>query len=197
MVAMPALMTDAVVRLAEHAERRPASLLLTTRGRDYGYADFARRAQLVAAALRAAGLEPARRVALFLEEYDQFFVSMFGVWLAGGVVVPLNTSLPRRDVDGLLAKSSPDLVVVPDEVTLADAGLPRLVVRADAGGLVDGLEAVGGVATPAGFAGATPAAGPDAGTATGTGRDGTVSPPAGRDGAAAPPVGPDELAMLM
>ncbi|HSL96184.1 MAG TPA: class I adenylate-forming enzyme family protein [Thermoleophilia bacterium] len=187
MVAMPALMTDAVARLAEHAERRPDSLLLATRGREYAYADFARRADAVAAALRAAGLAPARRVALFLEEYDQFFVAMFGVWLAGGVVVPLNTSLPRRDVDGLLVKSSPDLVVVPDEATLPDVGLPRLVVRTDAGGLVDGLEPAGGAAPAGGLAGAAaPAAGLDA----------AGSPAGGLDGASSP-VGPDELAMLM
>ncbi len=188
MVAMPALMTDAVARLAEHAECRPDSLLLTTRGREYGYADFARRAGAVAASLRAAGLAPARRVALFVEEYDHFFVTMFGVWLAGGVVVPLNTSLPRRDVDGLLAKSSPDLVVVPDEATLADAGLPRLVVHADAGGLVDGVEPVP-AAVPAGEA---------AGDAGPTGARSGGARPAGEAATdARSPAGPDELAMLM
>ncbi len=140
-------------------------------------------------------LAPARRAALFLEEYDQFFVTMFGVWLAGGVVVPLNTSLPRRDVDGLLAKSSPDLVVVPDEVTLADAGLPRLAVRTDGAGLVDGLEAVGGV-SPAGELGgaAAPAARLDVATASAAGLD--AAPASVLEGAPLP-VGPDELAMLM
>ncbi|MBN2203594.1 MAG: acyl--CoA ligase [Thermoleophilia bacterium] len=197
MVAMPALMTDAVARLAEHAELRPDSLLLTTRGREYGYADFARRAGAVATALRGAGLAPARRAALFLEEYDHFFVTMFGVWLAGGVVVPLNTSLPRRDVGGLLAKSSPDLVIVPDEATLADAGLPRLVVHADTAGLVDGLEAAGGASLAGALSGATrPAAGLDAATAAGAGLDGMVTPPAGLDGNSSP-VAADDLAMLM
>jgi len=192
MVAMPALMTDAVARLAEHAEHRPGALLLTTRGRDYPYGEFARRAGAVAAALRAAGFAPGRRAALYVEEYDEFFVGMFGVWLAGGVCVPLNTSLPRRDVDFLLGKSSPDLVVVPDEATLADAGVARLVVRRDDAGLVDG-------AAPAGAPGEG-GAGAGAGAPARAGDRRPAAPAAaggGASGGAPSPVGPDELAMLM
>ena len=55
------------------------------------------------------------RVALVLEEYDQFFVGMIGAWLAGAVVVPLNVSLPQRDVDWLLAKAQPRALLVPDD----------------------------------------------------------------------------------
>jgi long-chain acyl-CoA synthetase len=173
MVPAPTLMTDAVARLAEHAERRPEALLLTTHDREYSYGDFMVRSEGVAAGLRAAGLTSRRRAALYLEEYDDFFVAMFAVWLAGGVVVPLNTSLPRRDVDHLLGKAAPDLIVVADEALLADAGVPRVVLRRD------GTGRVSGAAPASDGAGVSP----DAAGATAAG------------GAA--PVAPDELAMLM
>ncbi len=146
----PPLMTDAVARLRHWAAERPDAVLLATRGRTYTYADTLRRAAAVAAALRAAGTTRGARVALCLEEYDQFFVSMLGVWLAGGVVVPLNTSLPGADVDWLLEEGGA-------EPRGAAAGrsdgdrLPRrrgrlrgaLVVGTDEAGMVSGLQGAG------------------------------------------------------
>ena len=40
------------------------------------------------------------RVATLLEEYDAFFATTFAVWMGGGVVVPLNTSLPAPTSSG-------------------------------------------------------------------------------------------------
>ena len=101
------LMTDAVARLRRWAAERPEAVLLLTRGRAYTYDDVLRRASTVAAGLGAAGGGRGRRVALLLEEYDELFVCMLGAWLAGAVVVPLNTSLPAADVAWLIAKCAP------------------------------------------------------------------------------------------
>jgi acyl-CoA synthetase (AMP-forming)/AMP-acid ligase II len=145
------LMTDAVARLRRWAAERAGETLLRTRGRVYTYSDMEARATRVAAALLAAAGRRGARVALVLEEYDQFFVCMLGAWLAGQVVVPLNTSLPQRDLDWLVGKSQPDVIVVPgDESCPTPADGPvRLVVKADADGLVDGVRAAGGEAAPA------------------------------------------------
>ena len=144
-------MTDAVARLRRWAAERADETLLRTRGRAYTYADMEARATRVAAALLAAAGRRGARVALVLEEYDQFFVCMLGAWLAGKVVVPLNTSLPQHDVEWLVGKSQPDVIVLPDEETCPtpDGGPVRLVVTADADGLVDGVRAAGGEAAPA------------------------------------------------
>ena len=144
------LMTDAVARLRRWAAERADATLLRTRGRVYTYADMEARATRVAAALLAAAGRRGARVALVLEEYDQFFVCMLGAWLAGQVVVPLNTSLPQRDVDWLVGKSRPDVIVLPDDEACptAEGGPVRLVVTADADGLVDGVRAAGGEAAP-------------------------------------------------
>jgi len=180
-------MTDAVARLRRWAKERPDAVLLATRGRTYTYADTLRRAAAVAAALRAAGTTRGARVALCLEEYDQFFVSMLGVWLAGGVVVPLNTSLPQADVDWLLGKAAPTHLVLPADdasATGAAAAKPaprRLVVGTDATGKVSGLR---GSAAPADGAAAHAAAHAAAGSAP-------------IDLAELEPVHEDELAMIM
>ena len=145
------LMTDAVARLRRWAAERADATLLRTRGRAYTYADVEARATRVAAALLAAAGRRGARVALVLEEYDQFFVCMLGAWLAGQVVVPLNTSLPQHDVEWLVGKSQPDVIVLPDDDTCPtpDDGPVRLVVTADAEGLVDGVRGAGGEAAPA------------------------------------------------
>jgi acyl-CoA synthetase (AMP-forming)/AMP-acid ligase II len=144
-------MTDAVARLRRWTAERAGATLLRTRGRVYTYADMEARATRVAATLLAAAGRRGARVALVLEEYDQFFVCMLGAWLAGQVVVPLNTSLPQHDVDWLLDKSRPDVVVLADDEACptAEGGPVRLVVTADADGLVDGVRAAGGEAAPA------------------------------------------------
>ena len=172
-------MTDAVARLRRWAEVGPDAVLLATRGRTYTYADTLRRATAVAAALRAAATTRGARVALCLEEYDQFFVSMLGVWLAGGVVVPLNTSQPVADVDWLIGKAAPTHLVLPADdpsapgAAAAKPGPRRLVVSTDEAGMVSGLR---GSAAPADAA------------ATGS---------APVDLAELEPVREDELAMIM
>jgi acyl-CoA synthetase (AMP-forming)/AMP-acid ligase II len=145
------LMTDAVARLRRWAAERADATLLRTRGRAYTYSDTEARATRVAAALRAAAGRRGARVALVLEEYDQFFVCMLGAWLAGLVVVPLNTSLPQHDVDWLLGKSRPDVIVLPDDEACptGGGGPVRLVVTADERGLVGGVRAAGGESAPA------------------------------------------------
>ncbi len=132
-------MTDALARLRRWAAERPEAVLLLTRGRAYSYAEFLRRAQAVAAALQAAGGGRGGRVALYLDEYDQYYVCMFGAWLAGALVVPLNVTLPATDIDWLLARSAPDVLIVADDGECVSASCTRLVVAADADGLVGGL----------------------------------------------------------
>jgi acyl-CoA synthetase (AMP-forming)/AMP-acid ligase II len=133
-------MTDAVARLRRWAGVRPGATLLATHGRTYTYAVMVERAAAVAEGLVAAGCRPGTRVALLLEEYDHFFVCMMGAWMAGGVVVPLNTSLPRADLEWLVARAEPALLVLPGEShEWAGAGPELLAVDAGEDGLVAGL----------------------------------------------------------
>jgi long-chain acyl-CoA synthetase len=182
----PDLMTDAVARLRWWAARQPGSLLLTTRDRTYTYSDALARAERVAADLSAAGAERGDRVALHLEDYDRFFIAMLGVWLAGGVVVPLNTSLPVADVAWLVAKARPRYMLTPDDASCPAEGPRRLVVRTDGAGMVSGLRAAVAAEAPGG----TEVRG-------GEEPPGAPRPPTAPESRSEPAVGPGELAMIM
>jgi long-chain acyl-CoA synthetase len=137
-------MTDAVAQLMAVAGAEPQQSLLLTRGREFTYESFVGRAGAVVSQLRMAGFARGDRVALFMEEYDDFFVTMFAVWLAGGVVVPLNTSLPLTDLAGLVAKSRPRFLLVPDEEA-CPVDVPRrvCVVVGELGTVRPGFTAIG------------------------------------------------------
>ena len=138
-------MKHAVERLLELALRQPDSQLLATRGRTYSYAQFVERAAGELAALRAAGFARGDRVATLLEEYDAFFTTTFAVWMGGGVVVPLNTSLPQADIEWLIARAQPRFVATSTADTALPGGVARLVVDADAipATAPDGLDIIG------------------------------------------------------
>jgi acyl-CoA synthetase (AMP-forming)/AMP-acid ligase II len=106
-------MDDAVATLLEHTRARPDAALLLTGGRTYTYADFTGRVYAMVERLRAAGLARGDRVATLLDEYDDFFVAALAIWMAGGCLVPLNTSLPASDVEWLVGKARPALLLVP------------------------------------------------------------------------------------
>ncbi len=131
-------MDSAVATLLELAADDPARPLLLTEGRTLTYGEFAGRAASLAAALRTAGLGRGDRVATLIEDYDAFFLSMFAVWLAGGVLVPLNTSLPAADVDWLLDKARPRLLLVTTGAAGPRRGVSCLTVAAEGPGAEPG-----------------------------------------------------------
>ncbi len=123
-------MIDAVQTLLSWADRQPQRPLLIAGGRTYSYADVVNQAGGLVAQLRAAGLERGQRVAMLLEDYDSFFVSMYAIWLAGGVAVPLNTSLPASDIEWLIGKARPALLLVPGSGAKLPAGAAQVAAAA-------------------------------------------------------------------
>ena len=65
--------------------------------RQISYAQFWAQAQDFAAHLLAQGLNAGDRVALILPNRIEAAVACYGIWLAGGVVVPLNAQARVRD----------------------------------------------------------------------------------------------------
>lgn len=74
------------------------------------YAGFARRAGQVAAGLRARGVVPGDRVALFMRNVPDYLVVFYGIWIAGGVVVPINAKLHPREAAFILRDAGARIV---------------------------------------------------------------------------------------
>lgn len=128
-----------LLRQAQAHGDRPALFL----GRDClaDYAGFHAQAAALAGGLGAQGLRPGDRVALFITNAPAFLVILYGIWMAGGVAVPVNAKLHGReaawimgDAGAVLAFASAGLA---DDLVAAirqEEGTTR-VIRADAEGL--------------------------------------------------------------
>ena len=91
----PASVVEAFVR---HAEETPEKKCLRFEGELWTYDRLRGRADDLAAALKAWGLKPGERVALFLGNSPDFLAAYLGTHRAGGVIVPVNTQYRRGEL---------------------------------------------------------------------------------------------------
>ncbi|HEU4370265.1 MAG TPA: AMP-binding protein [Methylomirabilota bacterium] len=111
------------------ARRRPDKTALVCDGRRVTYADLDRRANGIAHALLAAGVDRGDRVAIFLENSVEAVAALFGVLKAGAVLVIVNPTT-KADKVAYIVNDCRAVAVVTDERRQADlagrlAGLPR------------------------------------------------------------------------
>ena len=83
----------------------------------YSYADFYRRARLLAEALTRSGLQPGDRVATLMWNHYAHFESYFGIIAAGGVLHTLNLRLSPEDI-AYIANHAGDRFLIVDDVLL-------------------------------------------------------------------------------
>ena len=96
MATPPASIVEAFVG---NAERTPEKTCLLFEGERWTYEGLRGRAEAFAEALKAWGLEPGERVALFLGNSPDLLAAYLGTQLAGGVVVPVNTQYRRGELE--------------------------------------------------------------------------------------------------
>lgn len=99
------------------ADRDPAATAVTqcaldgtTRSLTYG--ELARAKNELAAALRAAGVRPGRRVAVAVPRTIEQVVALVAIVSAGGAYVPLDTAYPDGRLEYVLADAAPQVVLV-------------------------------------------------------------------------------------
>ncbi|MFC8714862.1 amino acid adenylation domain-containing protein [Streptomyces sp. NPDC057197] len=109
----------------------------TTRSLTYG--ELAEAKDTLAAALRAAGVRPGRRVAVAVPRSVEQVVALLAIVSAGGAYVPLDTAYPDERLEYILADAAPQTVLVgPGErdrftALLERAGVAaRVLVQGDA-----------------------------------------------------------------
>src|ERR687886_2206745 len=149
MAACPASIVEAFVR---HAERAPEKLCLRFEGEQWTYDRLHGRAETFAAALRAWGLEPGERVALFLGNSPDFLAAYLGTHLAGGVVVPVNTQYRHGELRHIFEDAGVRLCFTDGERKPELEGvriqLPHLEAVIAAGRELEGFLETGGAGEP-------------------------------------------------
>src|SRR5881227_628842 len=115
-------------RNAQTLKERPA---VVHGSRRLNYAELEQRCTRLASALRDRGLERHDRVAILAPNSPALLEAHYGVPLAGGVLVALNTRLSAKEIDYILRDSGAKTLLV-------DAELSELVNPAD----LDGIETV-------------------------------------------------------
>ncbi len=97
--------------LTESAERSPESPAIRLGGIELGYGQLDDLSARLATLLREKGFEPGDRVGVMLPNVPEFPVAYYGVLRAGGVVVPMNVLLKRREIAFYLEDSGAKLLL--------------------------------------------------------------------------------------
>jgi long-chain acyl-CoA synthetase len=97
--------------VSEGAVRAPTSAAVRLGAEELSYAQLDDLSARLAALLRARGLERGDRVGLMLPNVLEFPIAYYGVLRAGGVVVPMNVLLKRREIAFYLEDSGARLLL--------------------------------------------------------------------------------------
>src|SRR5947209_19853686 len=89
-------------RNAQSLGQRPA---VVHGERRFNYAELEERCNRLASALRNRGLEKHDRVAILAPNTPALLEAHYGIPLAGGVLVAMNTRLTKRDIEHILKDS--------------------------------------------------------------------------------------------
>jgi long-chain acyl-CoA synthetase len=97
--------------VTESAARTPASVAVRLDGLELTYADLDDRSARLAALLRERGLRQGDRIGVMLPNVLEFPISYYGILRAGGVVVPMNVLLKRREIAFYLEDSGAKMLL--------------------------------------------------------------------------------------
>jgi long-chain acyl-CoA synthetase len=98
--------------LAEAVALRPDAPAALFKGRTVSHGELDRRSDAFAAALAGLGVAKGDRVALLLPNCPQFLVCELGAWKAGAIVHPLNPIYTTQELQGALARTGAETIVV-------------------------------------------------------------------------------------
>lgn len=115
-------------RQAQADGARPALYL----GQDLvaDYRGFHQKAAAVAGWLRAKGIRPGDRVALFMKNCPDYLITLYGIWYVGAAAVPINAKLHGREAEYILRDADASLVFVSPGLddALSEAGVTAPVI---------------------------------------------------------------------
>jgi long-chain acyl-CoA synthetase len=114
-----------LLRIARSDPQRPA--LYEGTQLLHNYAALADRCARLASSLRAAGLQPGDRVAIFMRNHPSYLGIVYGAWWAGLVVVPMNAKLHPREAQWIIDHAQASWVFVTSDVAQGLACNARVI----------------------------------------------------------------------
>ncbi|WPB73717.1 non-ribosomal peptide synthase/polyketide synthase [Archangium violaceum] len=113
--------------------RAPDAVALVSGDTRLSYSALERRANQLAHHLRTLGVGPETRVALCVERSPDLVLGLLGILKAGGVYVPLDSSLPAERLASMLDEASPTVVLTQESFAARLPGGAWRVVCLDPG----------------------------------------------------------------
>jgi non-ribosomal peptide synthetase component F len=110
--------------LLHSAERFPSKEAVVSAGGRVTYAELLARAGSISAWLIERGLAPGDRVGILMDEPRDYIASYFGVLMAAGTVVPLNTQTSSRLVAAQLGRCETSVVLTHRKFSALGASRP-------------------------------------------------------------------------
>lgn len=102
--------------LQERAGLHPERPFVSFPDEDLTYGELFEQASRVARGLLSAGLRPGGHVGILMPNTTVYVALMFGIYLAGGVAVPINARFKRRELSYVIAHSDVEILVTTDLV---------------------------------------------------------------------------------
>ncbi|WP_367717899.1 AMP-binding protein [Nitratireductor sp. GISD-1A_MAKvit] len=97
--------------LTSQSKLFPSATAIVTGPERLSYADLDRLSQRLAAALRAKGVRPGARIALFMDNIQEMAVAIFAGLKAGATVVPVNPGVKSDGLAHVLADCTPSVLI--------------------------------------------------------------------------------------
>jgi long-chain acyl-CoA synthetase len=98
--------------VAEAVAQRPDAPAVLFKGRAISHGELERASAAFAAALAGLGVAKGDRVAVLLPNCPQFLICELGAWKAGAILVPLNPIYTEQELEGALARTGAETIVV-------------------------------------------------------------------------------------
>jgi len=96
----------------ESISLRPKDPVLFFQGNTISYTTLEEQSNALAVALVSLGIQKGDRVALLLPNSPQMVISEFGIWKAGGIVVPMNPTYTAHELEFAMNECGAETVIV-------------------------------------------------------------------------------------
>lgn len=114
-------------------EQGPGRVALICGAQEMTFGELNLRANQLAHHLREVGVTRQTRVAICMERSLEMMIGLMAIMKAGGTYVALDPDYPSRRLNGILADTAPDVLLLQDDLDRFN-NFPRVKVRIDADG---------------------------------------------------------------